>query len=77
MKGASVKVAILSFSSQRVMTPLHTKNQRSNIPDTFLGVEMYSSPLELGRKKGRVECSWEFQIFYPGIIAQIFEEEYL
>ena len=24
--------------------------QRPNIPDTFLGVEMHSSPLELGRK---------------------------
>ena len=27
MKGASVKVAILSFSSQLAMKPLHTKNQ--------------------------------------------------
>ena len=28
-------------------------------------------------EKGRVECLWEVQIFYPGIVAQIFEEKYL
>ena len=32
MKGASVKVAILSFSSQLAMEPLHTKNQLSLSP---------------------------------------------
>ena len=26
------------------------------------------------QKKGRVECLWEFQIFYQGIMAQIFEK---
>ena len=29
------------------------------------------------QKKGRVECLWEFQIFYQGIIAQIFGKKYL
>ena len=27
------------------------------------------------QEKGRVECLWEFQIFFPEIIAQIFEEK--
>ena len=30
-----------------------------------------------GQEKGRFECLWEFQIFSPEIIAQIFEEKYL
>ena len=27
------------------------------------------------QEKGQVECLWEFQIFSPEIIAQIFEEK--
>ena len=53
--------------------------QPPNIPDTFSGDEMHSSPISTGtsQEKGRIECLLEFQIFYPGIIAQIFEEKYL
>ena len=51
--------------------------QHPNIPDTFLGDEMHNSPLELGRKRVELNVCESFKYFFPGIIAQIFEEKKL
>ena len=46
--------------------------QCPNIPHIFLGDEMNSSQLELCQERGRVELLWQFQIFYLGILVQLF-----
>ena len=44
--------------------------QCPNIPDTFLGVEMHSSPLELGRKRVELNVRESFKYFTQELLRK-------
>ena len=60
------KILQINFTTERLILSM------SKYSTYIFGDEMNSSQLELCQERGRVELLWQFQIFYLGILVQLF-----